>query len=102
VLRVGSDSVMEAPSAIRFVVTNLVERGTTRSSPVSVVTTVAPARMRLLVSTMCWTIRPYTSTPIAWVAVVLRVSRWCRRTRPALPMTGSGTSSGHSSASSSA
>jgi hypothetical protein len=32
--------------------------GTTKSSPVSVVTTVAPARMMLLVSTMCWTMRP--------------------------------------------
>ena len=68
-----------------FVVTNPVERGTTRSSPVSVVITVAPARMMLDVSTMCWTMRPYTSTPSAWVAVDFRVSRVWRRTRPARP-----------------
>jgi hypothetical protein len=38
--------------------TNPVDLGTTRSSPVSVVMTVAPARMRLDVSTMCMTMRP--------------------------------------------
>jgi hypothetical protein len=49
---------MAAPSAVIAEVTNPVERGTTRFSPVSVVTTVAPARMSALVSTRCWTIRP--------------------------------------------
>jgi hypothetical protein len=90
--------VICAPSAVMAEVTNPVERGTTRSSPVSVVTTVAPARMIEDVSTMCWTMRPYTSTPSAWVAVVFRVSRMWRRTLPARPITGSGTSLGHSSA----
>ena len=74
-----------APSAVIALVTNPVERGTIRSSPVSVVTTVAPARMMLEVSTMCWTMRPYTSTPIAWVAVLFNVSRVWSRTRPARP-----------------
>ena len=83
--RVGSDSVMLAPSPMIFVVTKPVDLGTTRSSPVSVVITVAPARMIEDVSTMCMTIRPYTSTPIAWVAVLLRVLRVWTRTRPARP-----------------
>ena len=49
---------MLAPSAVMALVTNPVERGTTRSSPVSVVTTVAPARIRAEVSTRCWTMEP--------------------------------------------
>ena len=55
VARVGSDSVMDAPSAMIAEVTNPVELGITKSSPVAVVTTVAPARMRLDVSTRCST-----------------------------------------------
>jgi hypothetical protein len=87
VARVGSDSVIAAPSAVMAEVTKPVLLGTTRSSPVAVVTTVAPARMRLLVSTRCWTILAYTSVPIAWVAVLLRVSLVCTWTRPTRPWT---------------
>jgi hypothetical protein len=57
VARVGSDSVMDAPSPMIAELTNPVDLGTTRSSPVAVVMTVAPAAMRLDVSTMCWTMR---------------------------------------------
>jgi hypothetical protein len=96
VLRVGSLSVMLAPSPMIAEDTKPVDLGMTRSSPVAVVTTVAPAAMRLDVSTMCCTMREYTSTPIACVAVLLRVSRVWTWTRPTLPWT-SGRSSGHSS-----
>ena len=53
---VGSLSVIEAPSPMIAEETNPVDFGMTRSSPVEVVTTVAPAAIRLLVSTMCCTI----------------------------------------------
>lgn len=55
--RVGSDSVMGAPSPMIAEPTKPVDLGITRSSPVAVVTTVAPAAIRLDVSTMCCTIR---------------------------------------------
>jgi hypothetical protein len=85
VARVGSDSVMGAPSAMMAEDTNPVDLGMMRSSPVAVVTTVAPARMRLDVSTRWATMVEYTSVESAWVAVDLRVSRVCTRTRPARP-----------------
>ena len=48
--------MIDAPSPMIAEVTNPVDLGTTRSSPVAVVTTVAPAAIRLDVSTRCWTI----------------------------------------------
>jgi hypothetical protein len=51
----GSDSVMDAPSPMIAELTNPVDLGMTRSSPVAVVTTVAPAAISDDVSTMCCT-----------------------------------------------
>ena len=55
VARVGSDSVMLVPSPMMAEDTNPVDLGMTRSSPVEVVTTVAPAFISDDVSTRCWT-----------------------------------------------